>query len=30
MVDELRVDINEMDELERNKFYEKVKAYLHE
>lgn len=30
MVEELRIDINEMDESERNKFYEKVKAYLHE
>ena len=30
MVEELRIDINEMDKSERNKFYEKVKAYFHE
>ncbi|HEY4526328.1 MAG TPA: hypothetical protein VJK53_00525 [Candidatus Paceibacterota bacterium] len=30
MVEELRIDIDEMDEAERSKFYEKVKAYLHE
>lgn len=30
MVEELRIDIDEMNEDERNKFYEKVKAYLHE
>jgi predicted transcriptional regulator of viral defense system len=30
MVEELRIDIDEMDEVERNKFYEKVKAYIHE
>lgn len=30
MVEELRIDIGEMDGAERNKFYEKVKAYLHE
>lgn len=30
MIEELRIDINEMDESERNKFYEKVKTYLHE
>lgn len=30
MVEELRIDIDEMDEAERNKFYEKVKTYLHE
>ncbi len=30
MVDELRIDVDEMDEAERNKFYEKVKAHLHE
>lgn len=30
MVDELRIDIEEMDEAERNRFYEKVKTYLHE
>jgi predicted transcriptional regulator of viral defense system len=30
MVEELRIDIDEMDEVERNKFYEKIKAYLHE
>ena len=30
MVDELRIDIDEMDETERNKFYEKVKTYIHE
>ena len=29
MIDELRIDIDEMDETERNKFYEKVKAYLY-
>ncbi|OGZ08209.1 MAG: hypothetical protein A3D65_02530 [Candidatus Lloydbacteria bacterium RIFCSPHIGHO2_02_FULL_50_13] len=29
-VEELRIDIDEMDEAEQNKFYEKVKAYLHE
>lgn len=29
-VEELRIDIDEMDEAERNKFYEKVKIYLHE
>jgi predicted transcriptional regulator of viral defense system len=30
MVEELRIDIEEMEEVERNKFYEKVKSYLHE
>ena len=30
IVEEFRIDIDEMDEAERNKFYEKVKAYLHE
>lgn len=30
MVEELRIDIDEMDEVERNKFYEKVKTYIHE
>ena len=30
MVEELRIDIDEMDEVERNKFYEKMKKYLHE
>jgi len=30
MVKELRIDIDEMDEEERKKFYEKVKTYLHE
>lgn len=30
MVAELRIDIEEMDEAERNAFYEKVKTYLHE
>ena len=30
MVEELRIDIDEMDEAERSNFYEKVKAYLHE
>ena len=30
LVEELRIDIDEMDEAERSKFYEKVKAYLHE
>ncbi len=30
MVDELRIDIDEMDEVERSKFYEKVKTYIHE
>jgi len=30
MVDELRIDIDEMDEAERDRFYEKVKTYLHE
>ena len=30
MVEELRIDIGEMDGAERNKFYEKVKTYLHE
>lgn len=30
MVEELRIDIGEMDGAEQNKFYEKVKAYLHE
>ena len=30
MVEELRIDIDEMDEVERNKFYEKVKSFLHE
>ena len=30
MVEELRIDIDEMDEAERNKFYEKVKEYFHE
>ena len=30
MVEELRIDIDEMDEAERNKFYEKVKTYIHE
>ena len=29
IVEEFRIDIDEMDEAERNKFYEKVKAYLH-
>src|SRR3989344_3193830 len=30
MVEELRVDIDEMDEEDRKRFYEKVKEYLHE
>ncbi|MFH1178228.1 MAG: hypothetical protein V1711_00675 [bacterium] len=30
MVEELRIDIDEMDEAERNKFYEKIKEHLHE
>ncbi|MEK7619843.1 MAG: hypothetical protein AAB413_01225 [Patescibacteria group bacterium] len=30
MIEELRIDIAEMDEVERNKFYEKVKTYTHE
>ena len=30
MVEDLRIDINEMDEAERNKFYEKVKIYIYE
>ncbi len=30
IVEELRIDIEEMDELERNKFYEKIKTYLYE
>ncbi|MCR4314411.1 MAG: hypothetical protein NUV84_04150 [Candidatus Uhrbacteria bacterium] len=30
MVEELRIDIDEMDEVERNKFYEKVKTRIHE
>ena len=30
MIEELRIDIDEMDEIERNKFYEKVKTYIHE
>ncbi|MDO8552701.1 MAG: hypothetical protein Q7S01_04200 [bacterium] len=30
MVEELRIDIDEMDEAERNKFYEKVKSFHHE
>ena len=30
IVEELRIDIDEMDEEERKKFHEKVKAYLHE
>ncbi|PIR86663.1 MAG: hypothetical protein COU11_04090 [Candidatus Harrisonbacteria bacterium CG10_big_fil_rev_8_21_14_0_10_49_15] len=30
MVEELRIDIDELAEAERSKFYEKVKAYLHE
>ena len=30
MVEELRIDIDEMDEIERNKFYEKVKTRIHE
>lgn len=30
MVEELRIDIDEMTEEERNKFYEKIKSYLHE
>jgi predicted transcriptional regulator of viral defense system len=30
MVEELRIDIDEMSEEERNKFYEKIKTYLHE
>ncbi len=30
MVEELRIDIEEMEESERNKFYEKVNIYLHE
>ena len=30
MVEELRIDIDEMDEVERSKFYEKVKTYIHE
>lgn len=30
MVEELRIDISEMDGTEQNKFYEKVKTYLHE
>ena len=30
MVEELRIDIDEMSEEERNKFYDKVKIYLHE
>lgn len=30
MVEELRIDIEEMDEAERNKFYKKVKTYLYE
>ena len=30
MVDELRIDIDEINEVERNKFYEKVKTYIHE
>lgn len=30
MVEELRIDIDEMDEEQRNVFYEKVKTYLHE
>ena len=29
MVEELRIDIDEMDETERNKFYEKVKTYIY-
>ena len=29
MVEELRIDIGEMDETERNNFYEKVKTYLY-
>ncbi|MFH1170061.1 MAG: hypothetical protein V1704_00630 [Candidatus Vogelbacteria bacterium] len=29
MVEELRIDIDEMDEVERNKFYEKVKTYIY-
>ena len=29
MAGELRIDIDEMDEAERNKFYEKVQGYLH-
>ena len=29
MVEELRIDIDEMDKAERSKFYEKVKTYLH-
>lgn len=30
IVEELRIDIDEMDEAERKSFYEKVKTYLHE
>jgi predicted transcriptional regulator of viral defense system len=30
MVEELRIDIDDMDEAERNKFYEKVKTHVHE
>ena len=30
MVGELRIDIDEMNEEQRNMFYEKIKAYLHE
>lgn len=30
MVEELRIDIEEMSGAERNRFYEKVKTYLHE
>ena len=30
MIDGLRIDISEMDEAERIRFYEMIKAYLHE
>ena len=30
IVKELRIDIDEMNEAERNKFYKRIKAYLHE
>jgi len=30
LVEELRIDIDEMSEAEREKFYEKVKLYIHE
>lgn len=30
MIEELRIDIDEMDEVEQRKFYEMIKKYLHE